>query len=307
MQLAVRGQSRLEAWGTSPADAALAVVVTVVVISDFGPQWVAEPLVARLIGVPVLLSLGWRRRFPVSVATAVCALGLALAVTAPGQFPPQFHFLAVLVAVYSCAAWTTGRQAVLGGATTLVLITVGHVLTGDGDAGDFLPWLVWGAPWFAGRLVRRRTLEAAASARRAAQVEQQRDAAVREAAAQERDRIARELHDVVAHAVSVMVVQAGAERLALGNASPRTTAALEAVEDAGRQALTELRAMLAVLRAGREETPPHAPQPGLDQLPALVEQLRGAGLPVQLRVTGSPASSLPPGVALSAYRTCRKH
>lgn len=197
MQFAVREGSRLEAWGTSPADAALAVVLTVVVISDFGPQWVAEPLVARLIGVPVLLSLAWRRRFPVPVATAVCALGLALAVTAPGQFPPQFYFFAVLVAVYSCAAWTAGRQAVLGGAITFSLITVGHVLTGDGDAGDFLPWLVWGAPWFAGRLVRRRTLEATASARRAAQLEQQRDAAVREAAAQERDRIARELHDVL--------------------------------------------------------------------------------------------------------------
>ncbi len=216
MNLAAPWRPRLEAWGTSPEDAVLAVAVTVVASSEFGPQWVADPLVAGLMGVPVLLSLAWRRRFPALVAVAVCTFGLLLAVSAPGEFAPQFYFFAVLVAVYSCGAWTTGRRAVLGGAVTFALISVAHIWTGDGDAGDFLPWLVWGAPWFAGRLVRRRTLEAAASGRRAAELEQQRDAAVREVASRERNRIARELHDVVAHAVSVMVVQAGAERLALG-------------------------------------------------------------------------------------------
>ncbi|WP_346622099.1 sensor histidine kinase [Blastococcus montanus] len=302
MKLALPWGSRLEAWGTSPGDVVLAVAVTVVVSSEFGPQWVAEPLVAGLVGVPVLMSLAWRRRFPVAVAVAVCAFGLLLAVTAPGEFAPQFYFLAVLIAVYSCAAETAGRQAVLGGAVTFTLITVAHVMTGDGDAGDFLPWLVWGAPWSAGRLVRRRTLEAAASGRRAAELERQRDAAVREAASRERDRIARELHDVVAHSVSVMVVQAGAERMALGHGHPRTTAALEAVENAGREALTELRSMLAVLRDGREEPPELAPQPDLDQVPTLVDQLRAAGLPVDLRVSGTPAPALPPGLGLSAYR-----
>jgi signal transduction histidine kinase len=302
MPLPARPRERPEAWGTSPADAALAVVVTLVVVSEFNAQSVADPLLAGVVGTPVLLSLAWRRRVPTGVAIAVCTVGLGLAGTAPGEFPPQLYFLAVLLALCSCAAWTAGRRTVVAGATTLALVTATHVLTGDGDSGDFLPWLVWGAPWFAGRLVRRRTLEAAAIAVRAMEIERHRDAAVREAAAKERDRIARALHDVVAHAVSLMVVQAGAERMALGAGSARTTAALAAVEEAGREALTQLRTMLTVLREGSDELPALAPQPDLEQVPELVAHLRAAGLPVQLHMTGEATQPLPTGVSLSAYR-----
>ena len=149
-------------------------------------------------------------------------------------------------------------------------------------------------------MVRRRTLEAAAVATEATLRLHRQEEEARETAARERDRIARELHDVVAHAVSLVVVQAGAERLALGSDATRTRAALDAIETAGRQALVELRAMLAVLRSPGDDASELGPQPGLDDLPALVARVREAGLPVQLAIEVS--QEVPAGVGLSAYR-----
>ncbi|HTL23059.1 MAG TPA: histidine kinase, partial [Mycobacteriales bacterium] len=166
----------------------------------------------------------------------------------------------------------------------------------EGDAADFLPLLVWGAPWLVGRMVRRQALQARADGARAALLLAEQEAQTREAAQTERDRIARELHDVVAHAVSLMVVQAGAERLA--NPATPSREALVAIEDSGRRALVELRTMLGVLRTSGEED--RDPQPDLAALPVLVESVRAAGLPVELHVSGEEA--VPAGVALSAYR-----
>jgi signal transduction histidine kinase len=246
-------------------------------------------------------TLAWRRRYPVAVAIVVCALNFGFSATAPGQFPPQLFLIPLVLAVYAVAAHTGGRTAWLGAAMTLALIVAGHAVSRDGEALDFLPWLVWGASWFAGSLVRRRTLDAAAVVSEATLRAHRQEEHAREAAARERDRIARELHDVVAHAVSLVVVQAGAERLVLGADAPRTRAVLDAIENAGRQALVELRAMLAVLRspddAGSAEM---GPQPGLDELPALAARVRDAGLPIDLDV--DVPGGVPPGVGLSAYR-----
>lgn len=294
-QWVLTGTARLRA---TPLDLLLAVAVTVLVVGDVNSGTVAHPLAATLVALPVCLGLAWRRTHPVPVVVTVCLLNLHLSVTASGEFPPQFVFVAVLLAVYSAAAHTAGRAALAAGAVSFGLIFVSHVATGDGDPGDFLPELVWGAPWLAGRVVRRQTLEAAASATRAAEVLRRRDEELREARAQERDRIARELHDVVAHAVSLVVVQAGAERLRLGEAVPHTRDVLEAVETAGRQALGDLRTMLGLLRdAGAADD--LAPQPQLSDLPALVERVRSAGLPVELELAGGP---VPPAVGLTAYR-----
>ena len=135
--------------------------------------------------------------------------------------------------------------------------------------------------------------------RRVQIAERERDVAAREAVVEERARIARELHDVIAHHVSMMVVQAGAERRVLGDANASTREVLETVEHTGRSALTEMRRLLGMLRDDVSE--PLAPQPGLGDVPTLVEQLREAGLPIELRVDGD-ARELPLGIELSAYR-----
>ncbi len=285
---------------TTPADAVLAVAVALLVCAEIPGDVYAEPLLALPVVVLGMLTLAWRRSYPVAVAAVVCGLNLVFSATAPGEYSPQLLLIPLVLAIYAVAAHTAGRMAWLGAAVTLPLVVAGHAAAPDSEAVDFFPWLLWGAAWFAGWVVRRRTLEAAAVATEATLRAHRQEEQAREAAARERDRIARELHDVVAHAVSLVVVQAGAERLALGADSPRTRAALDAIETAGRQALVELRAMLAVLRSPDDDASELGPQPGLDDLPALVARVREAGLPVTLEVDVAP--DVPAGVALSAYR-----
>jgi signal transduction histidine kinase len=133
--------------------------------------------------------------------------------------------------------------------------------------------------------------------RRAELAERERDVAAREAVVEERARIARELHDVVAHNVSMMVVQAGAERRVVDVGA--THEVLETIEQIGRGALTEMRRLVGMLRSDAPD--PLTPQPGLDDLPTLVTQVREAGLPVELHVDGE-RRTLPAGIELSAYR-----
>jgi signal transduction histidine kinase len=135
--------------------------------------------------------------------------------------------------------------------------------------------------------------------RRARLAERERDLAAREAVVEERARIARELHDAIAHNVSMMVVQAGAERRVLDDDHQPTREVLATIEQIGRGALTEMRRLVGMLRS--EADPPLAPQPGIDDLATLVAQVREAGLPVDLRVEGE-RRDLPVGVELSAYR-----
>jgi signal transduction histidine kinase len=276
------------------SECALAAVVAVVMSADtMNAAW---PVPALLLSLAAGLSMAWRLSHPFVPLLLTCGANLLLLATAPGQFGPQTIVLGAMVAIYSAAAHLAGRRAVLAGVVSVALLWAAHVSSGEGDAGDFFPFVVWGLPWVAGRLVRRQTLQARESGARAALLEVE----AREAASLERDRIARELHDVVGHAVSLMVVQAGAERMALGESgSARTRAALESVEESGRQALVELRAMLGVLRSP-DPVEERTPQPTLESLPGLVEQVRRAGLPVELSM---PAGvSAPPGIALTVYR-----
>ena len=283
---------------TTRGDLLIAVAVTVLTLGDVNGETTRHPVVAAAMGVVAMLALAWRRRAPFPVVVGICLFNLYLAANTPGEFPPQLMFFGLLIAIYSAAAHTAGRAAVVAGTASFALVTAAHFVTPDGGTDDFLPYLVWGAPWLAGRVVRRQTLEAAASATRAAEVLRRREEELREARAQERDRIARELHDVVAHAVSLIVVQAGAERLRLGPAAPDTRGVLDAIETAGRQALGDLRTMLGLLRDGGSADG-LAPQPQLSDLPALVERVRSAGLPVELELAGGP---VPPALGLTAYR-----
>jgi signal transduction histidine kinase len=259
-----------------------------------------SPIIALVVVVAAGTTIAWRLVAPELPVYAVCAVHLALAVTAPGEFAPQTTVLGVLVVVYSAAVHLSGRRAVIAAAVALTVVWIAHVGSAEGEAADFLPFLVWGAPWLVGRLARRQMLQARADGARAAVLLAEQEAQTRDAAIRERDRIARELHDVVAHAVSLIVVQAGAERLAHPDGPSRGT--LEAIETSGRQALVELRSMLGVLREAPDEST--APQPDLSSLPALVERVRDAGLPVVLRTSGT--GEVPPGVALSAYRVVQE-
>ena len=297
--------ARLSKLGTSPGDVLLAGLLTALTLFDINSGTVVHVGLAVAVTVPVVMSLAWRRRAPAATLLAVCTLNLVLSATATGEFPPQTILVTVLVAVASAATNLEDPRAVwLTGAASLALIVAATAATGDGEAVDFLPYVIWAGPWMGGRLVRRRTQEMARLAAESALLVEQREAEAREAAARERDSIARELHDVVAHAVSLMVVQAGAERLTLGDGEPRTREALEAIESSGREALQELRAMLSVLRDAPTPTPGSragAPQPTLGDIPALVGRVRDAGLPARLSLPDA-LPEVPAGIGLTAYR-----
>jgi signal transduction histidine kinase len=180
-------------------------------------------------------------------------------------------------------------------------VIIVYKIPGAHTAGDFifLP-LRFAVAWVAGYAVRVRSEQAEAAEVRATRAERDREAAARIAVAEERSRIARELHDIVAHAVSVMVLQVGAVRHKLPAALAEASDALKGVERTGRTALAEMRHLLAAMRPDGDEAE-FAPQPGLDGLDSLVDQIGRAGLPVRLHVDGRPFP-LPRAIDLSAYR-----
>jgi signal transduction histidine kinase len=194
---------------------------------------------------------------------------------------------ALLVASYSVAAYSGRRPAIVGLAGALAL----SLTSGVGDAA--FAWVLIGGAWGAGRIVQRQNLLLDALSR-------DQEARERAAIADERARLARELHDVVAHSVSTIVVQAEAGEALLERDPDRARQAFVSITGSGRQALGELRRMLGLLRSAEREST-LVPQPGLAQLEALAEQMRGVGLPVELTIEGEP-HSLPAGVDLSAYR-----
>lgn len=156
--------------------------------------------------------------------------------------------------------------------------------------------------WVLGDSMRTRRAYWAQLEERAARLEKERAAQSRIAVAAERARIARELHDVVAHNVSVMVVQADGAAYVLDTAPDQTRQALETISGTGRQALAEMRRLLGILRTGEQaESGEYVPQPGVEQLSDLVDQVRGAGLPVEFRTEGEPRE-LPSSVELTVYR-----
>jgi signal transduction histidine kinase len=266
---------------------------------DKGPDWF-------VIAVPVALALPLlaRRRAPFLAPALTFAIGGAASfVSGEAVVDGATGFLIVILAAFLIGQNQT-RQA--GAGLALIVATVALVDANMRDFawGDFFfPVVFLGIAWAAGQLnyLRdERVAEAEAVARRA---EQEQADAARRAVDEERQRISRELHDVIAHSVSVMTVQAGAVRRLLLPEQERERAALETVEETGRQALTEMRRLVGMLREREPErvTPELAPQPGLKTLELLLGTVREAGLPVELTVEGEPRE-LAPGVDLSAYR-----
>ena len=261
------------------------------------------PLAAGL-AVPVV----FRRANPIGAyATAVLVGGVQVAL----GIRPSVTDLAVLILLYTLAAYCPRRVSVWGLAVCLTGSAVGIARWTSLSGHSVLTWLVGGAvlfagpallAWVLGDSMRYRRGYYASLEDRAARLERERDAQARVAVAAERARIARELHDVIAHNVSVMVVQADGASYALGTDPGRAKEALAAISATGRQALAEMRRLLGVLRREEEGASQGlAPQPGIGELGELLDQARTAGLPVSFTVEGDPRP-LPGGVALAAYR-----
>ncbi|MGK5675015.1 sensor histidine kinase [Micromonospora sp. URMC 106] len=279
---------------------------------------------ATLVGVAMAVALLFRRAHPSAVAAAVAVLAL---IQVAATWGPLAFDVAVLVALYSVVKYADRlRDGVLAGATA----AVGVVLAAVQTRGAVAWWataiyfgLVTGAVWLVGLNVRTRRLYVLSLEERAATLEREREAEARAAVAGERTRIARELHDVVAHSMAVMIVQADGARFMLDRDPETARHAVKVVADTGRQALEDMRRLVGVLREA--DPPDAAAAPGasvapgdagvtadpehrrlvLAELPALLDRFRAAGLRVRHTVTGEPAP-LPPGLELTLYRVVQE-
>jgi signal transduction histidine kinase len=285
-----------------------------------------ELLIGALLTTAMLELILGRDSSPMSIRYAVPLLALLVApLFAHGRFPfaaPASYwvvaaaisfvngelipFMVSLFPVGLVAAFLLGNQRdlrrawaglaiVLGGIVTVVYNIPGHL-----TAELLVIPVDFGISWAAGFVLRDRAQKAEEAEVRALQAEREREAAARVAVAEERARIARELHDIVAHAVSVMVLQVGAVRHQLPGELDEQRGALRDVELAGRRALGEMRRLLSAMRRDGEEAE-LVPQPGLDRLESLIDEIVRAGLRVELHVDGDPVP-LTRGIDLSAYR-----
>jgi signal transduction histidine kinase len=177
---------------------------------------------------------------------------------------------------------------------------VTSLASGQNPADALASWILVAGVFGLGLVIRRQRSLARRLSEYAQELEHEREERAMLAAALERSRIARELHDVIAHSLTMIVVQAAAERRVLAEPSSSTGEVLRTIEDAGRQAMTEMRRLLGVLRR-TDEPPQEVPQPRLQDVDMLVERVRGAGLAVDLHIEGDQYA-LPPGVDLTAYR-----
>jgi signal transduction histidine kinase len=277
--------------------------VAVVEISAADTLTTRERLASVPLALAGTLALSWRRRAPVVVLGAVVGSGFlgSLVVPTSGEDPIAMG-IALVVAVYSVGAHAAGLWAAAGVGAALALVFVA-VATDPDEAtlgAYFFFLLVVGGPWLAGRAIRHRRLSERALEDRAVAAEREREERARAAVAEERARIARELHDVVAHAISVIVLQARGGRRSLAREPDEAREAFDSIETTGEQALTEMRRLLGLLRRGDEELA-LAPQPSLQSLAALAAQVSEAGLPVEVTIEGDQRE-LPPGVDVSAFR-----
>ena len=284
-------------------DLVLAAALAVVIELELAVSSARDsPLVPTLlVGAVFCLSVAWRRAAPLAALGGAAAGALALA--ALGTPPVNLASTSVVVALLSFAigAHLPRPRALAGLAGVLALVIVVSALGPDQTVGDVIfPLVLFSGCWALGRVGRGRARQTAELRARTEQLRGERAERERDAVARERARIARELHDVVAHSVSVMVVQAGAARSVLDRDPEASVDALGAVESTGREALTEMRRLLGILRPDGADAD-HSPQPSLDRLSALIARSRDAGLDVELRVEGR-AGPLAPGVDLTAFR-----
>ncbi|MFI7498897.1 sensor histidine kinase [Streptomyces sp. NPDC049687] len=263
---------------------------------------------AVLASVAALLCLviALRRRMPEKMLLLAAAVGLAQLVLDVSVVAADF---ALLVIVYTVAATGVRWASWIALAMSLSAAALAQARWpqhGASVAGAVVLVIFQTVPfalaWVLGDSIRTRRAYFAQLEERNARLEKEREAQAKVAVAAERARIARELHDVVAHNVSVMVVQADGAAYVLDAAPDQAKKALETISSTGRQALAEMRRLLGVLRTGEhQEGGEYVPQPDVEQIEDLVEQCRGSGLPVDFKIEGTPRQ-LPSGVELTAYR-----
>jgi|SRR5579859_7043859 len=288
-------------------DLLIALLATVAILDVvLGRGSAGAPTTTLLFCLPALailvLPIFGRRWFPFAGPAAYWLLAAGISFVDPLLIPyPESLFPIGLSTAFLLGNRRDLRQAgvglavVIGATATLIFNLPGHSVS----QLVFIP-VDFAVAWVAGFAVRARAEQVEVADSRATQAEQERDAATRAAVAEERARIARELHDIVAHAVSVMVLQVGAVRHRLPDAMAEDRDALRSVEQAGRGALEEMRRLLSVMRRDGDGLE-LAPQPGLNGLESLIREIDRAGLPVELHVDGE-RFPLPPGIDLSAYR-----
>ena len=287
-------------------DALLAAALTAAMVVEVALEHLHPEALASALMVVGGVSLAWRRIYPIAVGGVVVATGIAQSAIGMSMHSAVSPVIAILVVSWSIGVYEDRRRAVLGLALVVcgMWLAIGiDVLRGtDHYQATDVPWIgtLIALPGVLGLLFGARTKSLRAAEARAARLELER----REAVAEERTRIARELHDVIAHSVSVMTVQAGAAEEMLRVDPGRAVEPVRAVQETGRQALVEMKRLVGMLREGDEETG-LAPQPGFADVELLVAQVREAGLEIDLRVEGTPRP-LPIGVDLSVYRVVQE-
>lgn len=286
-------------------DSALAValfatsLISLTALPEFGGTRPIDAFGVGLIAAETL-TLAWRRRFPVLVLSIVIG---AFVVDRWLNYPSSWAFFGIAIAIYTIGAELSSKQsAIVGGlAITVVVLwtTIGALTTSLPAAVIITIFGFMMLPFVLGREARRREQRALEYEARAIRAEFDREMRATEAVRQEQARIARELHDVVAHEVTVMTIQAAAASRVLMTSPQDARDAIRTVEESGHRALTEMRRLLGLLRSEAESE--LGPQPGLDDLETLVTQLGDAGLAVGLSVEGN-RRTLPVGVDVNAYR-----
>jgi signal transduction histidine kinase len=247
----------------------------------------------------ILVPLAVRRLWPFRVLALVTAIAVLTSVESP---MPWIQVVAVALASYATGEAATDRtRSSLGVIAIAGLMAIGF-LAQDLDSFESLvyPFVVVVPTWLVGDVVRTRGAEREALADRERRTAREAEDRLQAAVAEERRHMARELHDVVAHGVSVMVIQAGAARQVVEATPDRATDSLLTIEATGRDVMAELRRLLGVLNDDGEASG-IAPQPGIEQVPPLVERIRQAGLPAELEIDGTPRT-LPASLDVTAYR-----
>ncbi|MDT0439795.1 MULTISPECIES: sensor histidine kinase [Streptomyces] len=264
------------------------------------------PLLVVPVSLLLCLVIALRRRAPEKMLLLSIAIGAAQVVTDVAPGPADFALLVITYTVAATGARWASRTALALGLFAAPLAQLRWPNEQTSFLGNVAIMVFQAVPfalaWVLGDSIRTRRAYFAQLEERAARLEKEREAQAKVAVAAERARIARELHDVVAHNVSVMVVQADGAAYVLDAAPDQAKKALETISSTGRQALAEMRRLLGVLRTGEhQEAGEYVPQPDVEQMGELIEQCRTSGLPVDFRVEGTPRP-LPSGVELTAYR-----
>jgi signal transduction histidine kinase len=302
---------RLKAVDDRIYDALLAGALTVIAVVTLALAEPEPPMreatwAAYVLAVIAMGSIAWRRRHPATVLLVATTATVALTVSSFAEAGTPF---AVMIAFYSVASGEGRRSRWLGAGVLVAALAVLQVLDErsgftEGDLAANV--IIFSSVWVIGEHVRSRRQRLAFAEERADRLVREQEERERRAVTDERLRIAQELHDVVAHAMSVITVQAGVGAHVIDSQPAEAKKALAAIETTGRTALQELRRMVGLLRQDGDPKGERSPTPGLEDIEPLLARVRAAGTPVQLRWEGPAADTVPSSVSCSGYRVVQE-